>query len=143
MSLNTQLFDAAVVQIEIWLAINFILLHHYASSLLSHCLNWCQGFVSLEQRVFCPGTKLPCEEVDAVNRDARPAGRFSSRGEGWTSYVQNRCFNMVLSPTAKVNSLQSMTLSVFLAGSSFSINTDVHSGELFAFPLFICFSARQ
>jgi len=93
--------------------------------------------------VFCPGTRFPCEEMDAVNRDACPAEGFSSRREDWQSSVQNGCFDMVLSPTAKVNSLQNMTLLVFLAGNSFSISTDVRSGELFAFPLFICFSARQ
>lgn len=64
--------------------------------LLTHCLNRCQGFISLEQRVFFPGTKLPCEEMDAVNRYAYPAGGFIFRGEGWTSSVQNRCFDMVL-----------------------------------------------
>lgn len=141
--LNTQLFDTSVVQRETCLAINFIVLHRYASSLPTHCLNWCQGFISLEQRVFFPGTKLSCEEMDAVNRYAYPAGRFIFRGEGWTSSVQNRCFDMLLSPTTKVKWLQSMTPSVFLAGSSFSISTDVHSGELFTFPLFICFSPRQ
>lgn len=127
-------FDTVTMQAEIRLAINFILLHKYTSSLLSHCL----VFVSLEQYGFFPGTRLPCDNMDAVNRGVHPAGGLSSRDESWTSLVQNTSFNTVLFPTAKVNSQQSTILSVFLAGSSFSISTDVHSGELVAFLLFFC-----
>lgn len=45
MCLNTQVFGTMTAKTGIWLAINFILLFNNTSSLLSHCLNWCQGFI--------------------------------------------------------------------------------------------------
>lgn len=88
MNLIRQVFDPAMVQMEIWPAINFILLHYYVSSLLSHCL--VSGVNFSETTRLLPSTRLPYEEMDAVNRDAHSPGGFSSGGEGWKSSVQNR-----------------------------------------------------